>query len=492
MSRRLNRLMRTELERAESYDEWKAFALRKDMLDGADIWKVKDRTTLYDYSAIRKRVDVYRERRVRGDDQGLLFALNEGIHGNMGGMGHSELYKRATFGTKQLINDYVDEVVSALDYLASDAVDAISLEQKLEFFRRASHCYGRSALMLSGSGSLFYFHLGVVKALWEQDLLPSVISGASGGAIVAAVVGCHSNGDLARIFEPDLLRMEVEREQRLNNRRGISRFNRLSAGAVREFFDRLIPDLTFQEASELTGVHINVSIAPAEKHQKSRLLNDIASPNVTIREALMASSALPGFYPPVILAAKDQAGNRKPYLPSHKWIDGSVSDDLPIRRVMRLYGVNHTIVSQTNPVALPFISQSKSSSNWGLIKHTMRKTSKDWALLSARLIDSNAKNQGALGRMLTLGSSVLAQTYTGDINILPPRRIQNPMYLLVDRSNEEIMDMISSGERATWPQIERIRIQTCISRRLDNIIRKLETSLIETSSRKQSAKRRRA
>ena len=80
------------------------------MLDGADIWKVKDRTTLYDYGAIRRRVDIYRDRRARGDDHGLLFALNEGIHGNMGGMGHAELYKRATFGTKELINAYVDEI----------------------------------------------------------------------------------------------------------------------------------------------------------------------------------------------------------------------------------------------------------------------------------------------------------------------------------------------------------------------------------------------
>ena len=344
--------------------------------------------------------------------------------------------------------------------------------------------------MLSGSGSLFYFHLGVVKALWEQDLLPSVISGASGGAIVAAIVGCHSDGDLSRIFEPNPLRMEVEREQGLKHRRGMTRLSRLPVEAVREFFDRLIPDLTFQEASDLTGIHINVSIAPAEMHQKSRLLNDIASPNVTIREALMASSALPGFYPPVTLAARDQDGNRKPYLPSHKWIDGSVSDDLPIRRVMRLYGVNHTIVSQTNPVALPFIGQSNASSSWGLIKQTLRKTSKDWALLTARLIDRTAKSNGPVGRMLTLGSSVLAQTYTGDINILPPRRVQNPVYLLVERSNEEIMDMIRSGERATWPQIERIRIQTCISRRLDRIIRKLDSSLIEKSGHKKAARRR--
>lgn len=490
MSRRLRQLMQTELDRAESYQEWKAFALRKDKLDAVDVWKLKDRTTLYDYAAIRRRVDTYRELRAQSDAPGLLFALNEGIHGNMGGMGEARLYERATFGTKQLISDYVEEVVAALDYLASDKVDAISLEQKLEFFNRAGHCYGRSALMLSGSGSLFYFHLGVVKALWEENLLPSVVSGASGGAIVAAIVGCHSHGDLARIFKPELLRMEVEHEESLSNRRGINRFTRLSADAVSKFFERLIPDLTFQEASKLTGIHISVSVAPAGKHQKSRLLNDIASPNVTIREALMASSALPGFYPAVTLAAKDEEGHRKPYLPSHKWIDGSVSDDLPITRVMRLYGVNHSIVSQTNPVALPFIGESSPSSRLGLVKQTVRSTSKEWALLAARLIDPRTKSNGGLGRLLTLGSSILAQTYTGDINILPPRRMQNPAYLLVNRSSDEIFELIRLGERAAWPELERIRIQTSISRRLDQIIGELEAARIEKTTRRQAPGRR--
>jgi len=481
MSKRLHRKINTELARADNYHDWKTLAIRKDLLDGMDIWKLKDRTTLYDYKAIRKRIELYRGFRDRGDDQGLLFALNEGIHGNMGGMGRSSLYKRAEFGTKQLISDYVDEVISSLVHLASDEVTSITPEQKLDFFKRASHCYGRTALMLSGSGSLFYFHLGVVKALWEQDLLPSVIGGASGGAIVSAIVGCHPRSELENIFNPDYLRMEVDKETRLNNFGMFNRFTRMSAGEVEKFFARLIPDLTFQEASELTGIHINVSVAPAEKHQTSRLLNDIASPNVTIREALLASSALPGFFPAVQLAAKDQDGNRKPYLEERRWIDGSVSDDLPIKRVMRLYGVNHTIVSQTNPVALPFLNEDAETDTFGMIKQTFRSTSKEWALLMAKLIDRPTKKLDRLSRFLSLTSSVLSQTYTGDINILPPRRIHNPAFLLKERTNAEILEMIAAGERSTWPYIERIRIQTSISRCLDQIIRNFESNLVRKS-----------
>ena len=39
------------------------------------------------------RLRALQEYREKGDDEGLLFALNEGIHGNMGGMGKSILYQ---------------------------------------------------------------------------------------------------------------------------------------------------------------------------------------------------------------------------------------------------------------------------------------------------------------------------------------------------------------------------------------------------------------
>ncbi|RYH18195.1 hypothetical protein EON65_27530 [archaeon] len=42
---------------------------------------------------------------------------------------------------------------------------------------------------LSGGAYLGYYHLGVVKALFEEGLLPRVISGASAGSIMTAIVG---------------------------------------------------------------------------------------------------------------------------------------------------------------------------------------------------------------------------------------------------------------------------------------------------------------
>jgi NTE family protein len=55
----------------------------------------------------------------------------------------------------------------------------------------------------------------------------------------------------------------------------------------------------------------------------------------------------------VTLQVLDDDGQRKSYLPSRRRVDGSVSDDMPAKRLARLYGVNHTVASQTNPPVPP-------------------------------------------------------------------------------------------------------------------------------------------
>jgi NTE family protein len=473
------------LSSAQSYAEWKSAALRYDRRHRLDRWKKSDQADCYDYEGLRTLVQRLRALRAAKDDHGLLFALNEGIHGNMGGMASRALYQKARSGTKKLIVDYTEEVASALAYLASPKVASISLEEKIDFFHRASHCYGRSALMLSGAAMLVYFHIGVVKALCENDLLPSIVTGASGGALVAALLGTHSKRDLAKIFEPACLMFERREESGVFRFLSALRTQNISVEEVRGVFARLIPDLTFQEAFERTGIHINISVSPAEPRHASRLLNSITSPNVMIREAVLASCSVPGLYPPVTLVAKDVNGGKKPYLPSRKWVDGSLSGDLPIKRVMRLYGVNHVVVSQTNPLVLPFVTGMKEQLEpWDVIEHALRTTSKAWLLAGTRLARKRATFfSPALQKLIGVTESLLSQSYSGDINILPPKRVYGPKQLLSPASLEEIMQLIDQGERATWPEIEAIRIQTMVSRLLDDIIHKYERDLLKRSRR---------
>lgn len=471
--------MEKAMARAENYSDWSDAAAAHDRSTGVDKWKASDDSKHFDNASIRRRLKRLSKLWKAQDNAGLLYALNEGIHGNMDGMGNDRLHQKAKFGTKQLIQDYVDAIVNSLEYLASDKVDDIPFEEKLDFFRRAQHCYGRSAFLMSGSGAFLYFHMGVVKALWSEGLLPHIMSGSSGGSIVGALISTHVDHEIPPFFEPENLVTEGSDE--IASQTGLSIFGgsrRLKIDEIRERISNMIPDLTFQEAYELTGRHLNVSIAPAEKHQTSRLLNAIASPNVYIREAVMASCAVPGVYPPVTLAAKDHKGERKPYLPNRKWVDGSVTHDLPAKRLGRLYGVNHHIVSQANPLITPFATDVKQQRTpISAIRNATTSTMKAWLNANVEIMQKPLSYFPRLNSMANMTLSVINQDYTGDINIIRPTMFWSPAKILSDLSVEEISELIQLGERTTWPKIEMVRTQTKISQTLDRILFEYENEL---------------
>lgn len=471
---KMTKALERKLADAKSYEDWKAAAIALDDHSGLTKWKQRDQTVRYDFASIRRRLDQLEIFKRANDNHGLLYTLNEGIHGNLGGMGKAALYHQARFGTKQLIVDYTEGVTSSLEHLGKPRVKGVTQTEKEEFFHRADLCYGSSALLLSGAGTYLFFHIGVLKALWQQDLIPQVISGASGGAIVAAVIGTRPAEDLGEVFDSEFLEMESDLRIILG---GQSRLRKTIGTEIRSenlegLIAHLIPDLTFAEAFELSGLQINISIAPAEQHQKSRLLNAITSPNVLVRDAVIASSSVPGLFPAHTLAAKNVAGKRVPYLPTRKWVDGSLSDDLPMKRLSRLYGVNHFIVSQTNPLVLPFVSAEKFDDGIiSTISKTGRKTIISWGLAASHLLQRPFSPDSYISKVLNGYISVVAQAYTGDINILPSKRFLNPTKILAIRTNQEIKDLVDDGERATWPMIEKIRIQTQISRTLKKVLR---------------------
>ena len=467
------------MESAESYEEWKEAAIEHDEVSGATRWKQMDQSIRYDFVSIRNRLDHLRALRARHDDRGLLFTLNEGIHGNMGGMGRSELYGKAKFGTKGLIEAYVDEITLALQHLASPEVDSITFEEKLDFFQRASHCFGRSALMMSGSGTLLYFHLGVAKALWRERLLPDIISGSSGGAVVGTVLCSNTDSQLDEYFEPDWLPGKEPPSGLLARISSTFGTDRITAEDIWDVLEQVIPDITFQEALELTGRHINVPVAPSENHQKSRLLNADTSPNAFLREAVLASTAIPGFFPPVVLMAKNDKGERQAYT-SRRWVDGSLSEDLPAKRLARLYGVNHYIVSQTNPYVLPFIDTTKRKTDAvSELKYALIDTTRAWVNAGAVIFEKPLSWIPEIERATNSALSIINQSYVGDITIAPRKKLHNPLRALSWRTHDEIRELIAEGERSTWPRIERIRIQTQISRTLDPILQSYEDQHIE-------------
>jgi TAG lipase/steryl ester hydrolase/phospholipase A2/LPA acyltransferase len=168
-------------------------------------------------------------------------------------------------------------------------------------------------------------------------------------------------------------------------------------------------------------------------------------------------------------------GKAQPYLPSRQWVDGSISDDLPAKRLGRLYSTNHSIVSMVNPIALPFLTPGKepnkllaSMGKFGIevtrealnvYRSRVQKKGTDWPQFSALV-------NGVHG--------LLDQNYTGDINIVPDFRWYSPLKLLSHITEEELVELMDAGERSTWRQLSAVDTCTRISRTLDEILDRFE------------------
>ncbi len=464
-----------DMDLAVSYDEWFAAAEKHDAASGMSEWRFEEPSDLYDHAQIRYRLDRLRKFRKSKDWSGLLYALNEGIHGNMGGMGKSVLYRQAKSGTKVLIEQYIQEIDEALRLLAELPDEVIPVQQKLDFFYRSNVCYGRSALMLSGGGVLGFLHVGVVTELLRHGLLPRVISGSSAGSIVAAALAAYTDEEMQQLDFIRLLESGGNDAAALIRRWLIGVGDRFTAENTEQLIAATIPDLTFAEAYAKTGRQVSITVAPAEPHQRSRLLNAVSSPNVYLRSAAMASCAIPGVFPPVMLQAKNERGEPQPYLPARRWVDGSVADDLPAKRLSRLFSTNHYIVSMVNPVARAFLPREERT-------RPLRRAASSLGIGIGREVlnfyRGVAKKYGdnwpKFNMMLHGIHALLDQEYSGDINIVPKFRLQNPLKLISQPSTEELRVLVNEGRRATFSRLESVRRCTQISRTLEEILHRFE------------------
>ncbi len=464
--------IKKSIANASTYAEFTAASLSYDMAAGNNKWKYNDESKEYDYKLVRKRLERIRQARMNQDAVGLMYMLHEGIHGNLGNIANPNLYHHTKFGTKALINDFLNEVCTALELIYQANPSDISFFDKLSFFEDTSHAYGQSCLMLSGGAGLGFFHCGVVKALLSTNLLPNVISGASAGAIITAMLGTRSNEELKTLLTAPTIYQYFKnwgKWQGFNNTAMLDSEN--IENALIELFDLT----TFEEAHEKTGREINITVSPADLHQDSRMLNNRTSPNAIITQAVRASCAIPFLFEPIELKAKNAQGEVVPYVPNRKFADGSIMADMPIDRLSRLYSINHSIVSQTNPLAVPFLSRSRKKKA-GLLSITgrhMAKVAKESSIYACDMVESVIPSTtGKLG--VHKVRSIIEQQYVGDINILPPRNIANLRHILSNPTEQSITKLIESAERATWPQLEMINNTTKISRTFQHYLKLLK------------------
>jgi TAG lipase/steryl ester hydrolase/phospholipase A2/LPA acyltransferase len=456
---------------ASNYQEWYEAALAYDADEGMDVWRQEKESDDYDYRLIASRVALIRKLRRQQDYDQLVFRLREELHGNLGNMANPALYNHSKAGTKKLIEDFINEVTAALDEMCDADIKTLPPTRKLRFFKRAARSFGRSALLLSGGASLGLFHVGVVLEMQEQRLLPRVITGSSVGSIVGGVIATHTNPELEELLQPDQVGFTWSRLMGVPD--AIMGGSLMDQGLLRRSIEKNIPNLTFLEAYEKTRRILNISVSPADPHQFPRLLNYLTAPNVLIRRATLASCAFPGIFPPVQLRAKNYSGHSVGYMPQSRWIDGSVHEDIPKDKVNRLHNVNHYIVSQTNPHVVPFLGAEIEET--GLIPFIQDLLIKSPMIQIEHLLELVHQHFDlpGLGSVIKKAYAVARQTYSGDITIYPESQVANWGKMFANLEPDQVVEFMQAGRRATWPNIERIRNTTQVSRTFDACLQRL-------------------
>ncbi|KAL9605812.1 MAG: hypothetical protein Q9179_000998 [Wetmoreana sp. 5 TL-2023] len=402
--------LRRKLQTKTDFAEWKTAAEELDVYLGNQEWKSIDEYAYYDHATVarvRGQLKLVRSRAQAEDASSAAEATDQlrtlveaCVKNNAFGVENPRLYSETYYGTKSLAQDFINELHASLQFLLQNS--NLSQADKSSLAKHLHTNFGQTALCLSGGATFAYYHFGVVKALTDHSLLPDVITGTSGGALVAALVSTRTDSELKSLLVPALAHRIKACEDGFLTwvprwwRTG-ARFDSLEWARHCSWFCR--GSTTFREAYERTGRILNVSCVPSDPYSPTILANYLTAPDCVIWSAVLASAAVPGILNPVVLMMKTRSGDLAPYSFGHKWKDGSIKLDL--------------------------------AKYLKILKHLEllpRPLGQDW-------------------------SGVWLQQFSGTTTIWPKSRISDFYYLLSDPGPDRLAYMIRAGQRSTFPKL---------------------------------------
>ena len=141
-------------------------------------WQLDPISKYYDHLLIKSRLDqmkIYISCQSTNVFE-IKELLRQGFLRNFAGILHPSLHPNSC--TKKLILDYLSTTVDLLNYIAQiSMMEGWKLENRISFFNHAQSSFGKTALMLEGGATFGLYHLGVIKCLLNQKLLPKIIAG---------------------------------------------------------------------------------------------------------------------------------------------------------------------------------------------------------------------------------------------------------------------------------------------------------------------------
>ena len=488
--------LRRQVQSATSYSQWVEAAKKLDEYLGNEEWKTRPEYAYYDFKTVERvgaqlaqlRQDASGESEDSSTKQTARPAIEEVksllencIKNNFVGVENPRLYSETYYGTKHLAQKFIDQTEQSLEAVATSTI--VSKESKQQFFKHLDTNYGRTALCLSGGATFAYYHFGVLKALLESGNLPQIITGTSGGALVAALATTRTEDELKSLLipalayriraSPDSLFVWFRRWWRTG-----ARFDAMDWARQCSWFCG--GSLTFREAYERTGRILNITCVPSDPHSPTILANYLTSPDCVIWSAVLASAAVPGILNPVVLMKKTREGGLAPYSFGHKWKDGSLRTDVPLKALNMHFNVNFSIVSQVNPHINLFFFSPRGS----IGRPVSHRKGRGWrgGFLGSSLetsIKLDLQKYLKILRHLELLPRVLGQDwselwlqrFSGTITIWPKSVLGDYLHILSDPSPERLARMLLVGEKSVWPKIKFLENRMKIEKMIVNGLR---------------------
>ena len=391
----------------------------------------------------------------------------------------------------------------------------IPTDARLAFFNETRHSYGRSALLLSGGAALGFYHVGVVKTLMQNRLMPRVLGGASAGSIVCAMVGTRTDEECMNDFfniegttaPGHYGRLQLNFFKPLHLQKGIasiiwgvltmkispSEIMKSDTEHFRECLRINVGDFTFQEAFDRTGRILNITVSPKNASDPPRLLNYLTAPHVVVWSAAVASSSLPGVFESNRLLVKDADGTvRYECGDGCHFQDGSMEQDLPMQQLSEMFNINHFIVSQANPHAMVFGSYSHLKSIWstpltGLVNSILvflKDQTRSWFTHVVEMVGARRfVPQHATSR--TVMAQFFVQEYEGrdtDVSLVPwlghRGLLSAILHVLHNPSRAEFEEWILAAQRQTWKHIAAIKSHVAEEITLDQCVQRLRKRIM--------------
>ncbi len=167
-------------------------------------------------------------------------------------------------------------------------------------------------LVLSGGGALGFAHIGAIKALEEYGIEPAYVAGSSMGAIIGVMYAAGYSAD-------DI--MQIIKEERLYN---VGRLMTTQSAFRNEGFSthktllrelaELVPHNSFDSLERKFMVCVtNVETGEASYQYEGS----------NLKEYVAASASIPGAFEPIVID-------------SVRYVDGGVTDNLPVSQLLTL------------------------------------------------------------------------------------------------------------------------------------------------------------